>query len=255
MSLSFGRWLPLSSQQRLVADWMHLAQQQPSRTIERPMQLRSLVAARQAAWPRPGWCAIFVKGYALLAARRPLLRQLYRPFPWSHLYQHPENVASVAVARDIEGEEGVLLATLRSPENLGLMEIDRELRRCQEQPLAGVASFQWQLWLARLPQPLRRLLLHLAQHGPGRHSAHHVGTFGVSSLGGHGAADLGGPSLWPTMLTYGIIAADGTVDARLTYDARVGSAAVLARALTDLEAILTGEIVRELGYLEALEAA
>src|SRR5262245_21434804 len=129
MSSSSGRWLSLSPSRRLTCDLIALAQTMPRRTIERRMHLGPLVAAREVAGPPPRWLAIFVKAYAVVAARRPTLRQIYRPYPWSHLYEHPENVASVPIVRD---EYSSLLATLRSPETLGLVEIDQTLRRSQD---------------------------------------------------------------------------------------------------------------------------
>src|SRR5205823_5145208 len=94
MSHSFGHWLPLSLPRRFLNDLIHFAEQVPSRTMERQMDLASVVVARQSAWPRPAWCSIFLKAYAIVAQRRPQLRRLYRPLPWPHLYEHPENVVS-----------------------------------------------------------------------------------------------------------------------------------------------------------------
>jgi hypothetical protein len=238
-----------------MGDLVHFAQQMPSRTIERRMRLASLVAARQACWPRPGWCAIFLKAYALVAARRPTLRQIYRPWPWPHLYEHPQNVASVPIARPFADDEAVFFATLPGPENLGLLEIDTEVHRCQEQPLEAYVAFRRQRWLMQLPGIVRRPLLQLTLHGPGGWVADHLGTFAVNTLGSRGAAEIAGPSLWSTALTYGVLGSDGTLDVRLTYDPRVRDGATTAGVLADLEDVLTAEIVRELGYLQALEAA
>jgi hypothetical protein len=255
MHSSSGRWLPLSSPRQWMGDLVHFGQQIPSRTIERRMRLASLVAARRAAWPRPGWCAVFLKAYALIAARRPTLRQIYRPLPWPHLYQHPQNVASVPIARPFGDEDAVFFAMLHSPENLGLMEIDTEVHRCQEQPLEASAAFRRQRWLMQLPGAVRRPFLQLALHGPGGWIANYLGTFAVNTLGSRGASEISGPSLWSTSLTYGVLGDDGTFDVRLTYDPRVRDAAMMAAALTDLEDVLSAEIIRELGYLQALEAA
>jgi hypothetical protein len=71
---------------------------------------------------------------------------------------------------------------------------------------------------------------------------------------------LGASSLHPlspltTALNYGVIGADGGVDVRLIYDHRVMDGATVARALQDLERVLNCEIVAELRYLRAVEAA
>ena len=38
--------------------------------------------------PRPSWCAIFTKAYAVVAARYPELRRAYLKFPFPRLYEH-----------------------------------------------------------------------------------------------------------------------------------------------------------------------
>ena len=43
-------------------------------TIDRRMKLAALVAARRACLPRPSWSAIFIKAFAIIAARTPELR-------------------------------------------------------------------------------------------------------------------------------------------------------------------------------------
>jgi hypothetical protein len=255
MSQSSSRWLALSLPRRFMGELLHFAQRMPSRTIQRKMRLAKLVAARQAAWPRPGWCAIFLKAYALVADRRPHLRHLYRPFPWPHLYQHPDNVASIAITREYGDDEAVFFARLASPEKLGLLEIDRELKNFKDHRIDTVAPFRSMLRLAGLPQPLRRLAMWLAFHGPGRHHAEHLGTFGVNVVSSLGASSVEMLSPWTTALSYDVFAAEGTVDVRVTYDLRVRDAATIARVLADLEEVLTSEIVNELGYLQALEAA
>jgi pyruvate/2-oxoglutarate dehydrogenase complex dihydrolipoamide acyltransferase (E2) component len=45
------------------------------------------------------------------------------------------------------------------------------------------------------------------------------------------------------------------VDVRLTYDHRVLDGGTVARALADLERYLTHELLAELRYLEAVDAA
>src|SRR5262245_10609106 len=129
MSQANGRWLSLSLQRRFMVDLIHEAAKVPSQTMERQMDLSRLVTARQAAWPCPAWCAIFVKAYAIVAKRRPQLRWIYRPLPWPHLYEHTENIASIAIARQYEDYDAVFFARLGCPEKLGLVEIDRALRR------------------------------------------------------------------------------------------------------------------------------
>jgi len=81
------------------------------------------------------------------------------------------------------------------------------------------------------------------------------GTFGVSVYSGLGAESLHPLSPLTTTLNYGVIAEDGTVDVRIIYDHRVLDGGTVARALEHLERILQCEILAELRYLEALDAA
>jgi hypothetical protein len=250
-----GQWLPLSLPRRFIGDLISIAGNLPNRTMEGRIDLSRVIAARQSAWPRPGWCAIFVKAYGIVAARRPQLRQIYRPLPWPHLYEHPENVASIAIARDYQDEEAVFFARLACPENLGLLEIDRAVRDFKERPIESIPEFRRQLRLARLPLPLRRIVMWLGFNGPGRHLADQLGTVGVNAITSQGAWEVDPLSPWTMALSYGVLAADGTIDVRLTYDPRARDAIAVARALTDLEDVLQGEIVNELGYMKSLEAA
>jgi len=250
-----GRTLPLSLPRRFIGDLVHFAHRVPTVPVERHMNLAAVVAARQAASPRPGWCALFTKAYGFVAAAHPELRRAYLAFPRPRLYEHPVNVASVAVERRLGDEDAVLFAHVNSPEKLGLRQLDAQLRRFKEQPVEQVGSFRRALKISRLPRPLRRLVWRVGLHTWGRKRAHYLGTFGVSVYAGLGAASLHPLSPLTTTLNYGVIAADGTVDVRLIYDHRVMDGATVARALADLERVLTCEILAELRYLRPADAA
>lgn len=234
---------------RFVCDLVHFAHQVPTVPVERPLRLASVVAARSASSPRPSWCAVFTKAYALVAAETPELRRAYLSFPRPHLYEHPINVASIAVERTVVGESAVLFAPVRDPEAMSLVDLDRELRRIKQAPVESVASFKRALRLSALPRPLRRAAWWLGLNAWGRKRAHYMGTFGVSVYSGLGAASLHPLSPLTTTLNYGAIAADGGVDARIIYDHRVLDGATIARALAQLEARLCGVIRDELRSL------
>jgi hypothetical protein len=250
-----GRKLPLSLPRRLICDVVHFARQVPSVPVERRMQLAALVAARQKASPRPSWCAIFTKAYALAAAAWPQLRRAYLSFPTPHLYEHPVHISSVAVERELHGEEAVFFTHLKSPEKLGLAEVEAHLRRFKEEPLERLTMVRRALTLARLPAPLRRFAWWFGLNVWGRKRAHYFGTYSVSVYSGLGAASLHPLSPLTTTLNYGVIAPDGSVDVRIIYDHRVLDGATVARVLRDLERVLTCEIVNELGYFQKIEAA
>jgi hypothetical protein len=215
------------------------------------MNLAALVKARGEAEPRPSWCAIFTKGFGMVAGARPEMRRAYLSFPWPHLYEHPLNIASIAIERLVGDEEGVLFAPVRSPENASLVDLDTVLRRLKEEPLETIAAFRRVIRLTRLPRPVRRLAWWLALNVFGRKRAHYMGTFGVTVYAGLGAASLHPLSPLTVTLNYGVFEPDGTVDVRLTYDHRVLDGAMVARALEHLEGVLQGELLAEVQALRA----
>ena len=110
MSQPAGRNIALSLPRRFICDLVHFARQVPSVPVQRRMNLAPVVAARQLAEPRPSWCTIFTKAYGYVAAAIPELRRAYLSFPFPHLYEHPINVASIAVERRLGDEEAVFFA-------------------------------------------------------------------------------------------------------------------------------------------------
>jgi hypothetical protein len=250
-----GRNLRLSLPRRFVCDLIHFARKVPSVPVQRRMNLAPLIEVRQAAQPRPSWCAIFAKAYGFVAATRPELRRAYLAFPRPHLYEHPVNVASVAVERRYGDEDAVFFGHLRSPENQGLLELDAHLRRLKEEPLENFGLFRRVLRTSRLPRPLRRALWWFGLNVSGCKRAKHLGTFGISVYSGLGAASLHPLSPLTTTLNYGVIEPDGSVDVRLIYDHRVLDGRTIARALQDLEHVLNNQILVEMRYFQALPAA
>lgn len=249
-----GHKVPLSPLRRFVCDLLHASADIPTVGLERRLRLAPLVEAREAAAPRPSWCAIFAKAYACVAAARPELRRIYMRYPWPHLYEHPISVTSVAVEREVDGEAGLFFAHLRAPDTQGLTKLDTALKRLKEAPVADVSMYRRILRVSRLPRPLRRLLWCAAVHLSGRRRARLFGTFGISPLGGMGCSTMSMYSPLTTTLTYGPIEPDGSVVVRVMLDHRALDGGPVARALDHLERVLNGQIVAELGYLRSPEA-
>ncbi len=250
-----GRTLPLSLPRRFICDLLHFARRVPTVPVQRRMDLSEVAAARNAAAPRPSWCAVFTRAYAAVAARRPELRRSYLAFPFPRLYEHAANVATIAVERQVGDENAVLFAHLNNPEKRSLTELDALIRRFKEAPLGRITPFRRALRRSRLPRPVRRLLWWCGLNVWGRKRAQYLGTFGVSSYGGLGAASLHPLSVTTTTLNYGVIGPDGAAEVRLTYDHRVLDGTAVARALADLERVLRHDIAAELRYLRSLDAA
>jgi len=255
MEQARGFNIPLSLPRRFICDLLHFAQRVPSIPVQRRMHLADLVAARAVAEPRPSWCGIFTKAYALVADANPVLRRAYLSFPWPHLYQHPTNVATIAIERRFHDEDAVFFIHLSHPEKRALVDIDAKLRRYKELPLEDVGAFRRALRTTKLPLPIRRFLWWFALNVSGVKRAHFFGTSGITVYAGLGASSLHPLSLVTTTLNYGVIDPDGDVDVRLVYDHRVLDGATVARALGDLERVLHHEILEELRCMRALNAA
>jgi hypothetical protein len=255
MARATGRTVPLSVPRRFIADLMHAAARVPSVPMERRMPLGPLVAARAAAEPRVGWCTLFTKAFALVAARHAELRRAYMTLPVARLFEHTQSVAAVAVERDFDGEKCVLFGHIRAPEEWPLTRIDERLRFFKEAPFKRVRSFRRALRFTRWPQPLRRLAWWYGLNASGPARAKYLGTFGVSTTAGEGASQL---YLWTpltTALFYSPLAADGSLDVRLTFDHRVLDGCTAARVLGELERTLLGEILDEVRGLQRSQAA
>lgn len=242
----FGRRIGLSLPRRFVCDLLHFSQRIPSVPMERRMELSTVVEARARASSRVSWPAIFLKAYAIVCERRPELRRTFLSLPWGHLYEHPQNVAAIAVERIYDGEEGLFFLKLSRPERLPLTNIDELIRAHKHADIRKVKSFRAALWLSSLPLPIRRWLWWLGLEADGRCKAYHFGTFGVSAAASLGAAGLHILSPLATTLNYGRFESDGKVEVRITYDHRVVDGGSIARALVDLEKVLCTDIGQEL---------
>ncbi len=242
MGEPYGRKLPLSLPRRLIGDMMHFAQQIPSVPVQRHMNLAPLVAARRQVDPRPSWCALFTKAYAMVAQHRPPLRRAYLSFPWPHLYEHPVSIASIAVERRVADEDAVLFAQLRGADQHTPEQLDSFIKDCKERPVESIGTFRRALTISRLPRVLRRFIWWLGLNSSGYKRARNLGTFGVSVYSGLGAEGLHPLSPLTTTLNYGVIRDDGSVDVRVIYDHRVLDGATVARALEELEHVLNEDL-------------
>lgn len=241
-----GRYENLSLPRRFIGDLLHFAQRVPSVPMERRMDLAELVTARRQWSQRPSWCAIFLKAYSIVAARRAELRRSYISFPWGQIYEHPINVASFSLERKYGNEDAVFFSRIARPESLSLELLDAIVRAHKDADVETVDSYRRALRVSRLPTMLRRLLWWYGLEVDGRARAHFFGTFGISVVASFGAAGLHLLSPLTTTLNYGLFDPDGQIDVRLAYDHRVLDGATVARAMVALEDVLRGEILEEL---------
>lgn len=246
MGKAVGRSLPVSPFRRVVTDLMQFSSHVPSVTAERRMDLRPLIAARQACTPRPGWCVLFSKAYALLGREYPELRRSYLKFPRPRLYEHPHNIVALNVERQYRGENIVLYCLIRGPENRSVAEMEARVRAHKEAPLETLRSFQRTIAISRIPWPLRPWFWWASLNVFGRRRCHNFGTFGISSIAAQGAGLTHLIPVLTTTLHYGLFDERGQLDVRLSWDHRVMDGATVGRVLTDLESMLNRDMVREL---------
>jgi hypothetical protein len=243
--MSRRRRVPRS--RRLVCDLLHFARQVPLFPLERSFGLAELAELRESAPCRISWPVLFLKAYGLVAMEYAQLRQAYLSWPWPHLYEHPHNVAMLAVNRaDPEGDR-LYWGRLIQPEECTLIELQAKLEHYKNGPTGSV--FRTQRRLSRVPTPLRRLGWWLTLNLSGSARARRLGTFGLSTLASNGAVNRYHPTCLTTSLTYGPMDPSGQMLVTLLYDHRIADGNCIAGALADLEAILRGPIAGELKRL------
>src|SRR5438132_156065 len=142
MSEPTGKSYAVSYFRRLVTDLLQFAAAVPSATIERRMDLSRLVAAREACTPSPTWSAIVIKAYAVVAARMPELRTSYLKFPWPRFYEHPINIATLNVDRQLAKERVIVQVHIPSPETHTLQDLDAFVREYQDQPIENIPAYR-----------------------------------------------------------------------------------------------------------------
>jgi len=235
----------ISIPRRLVADLMHASFRVPFVSLARPLNIRGLLEARAQVAQPPGWAAIFVKAFALVAKDEPVLRTLYVKWPWPSFYELPRSVAMVAIARVEDGQDCVLPQKVTAPDEMPLSDVDALIRHAKQAPIEQVPAFRKILRTTRLPWPLRRLFWSIGLNF-GRQRANYFGSFGVTSVAAYGAGELHALSPGPFVLSYGVQASDQTVDVVIRWDHRITDAAFIAKALSRLEQVLNSEISDEL---------
>jgi len=224
---------------------MHASIRVPFVSLTRPLNVRPLLEARALAAQPPGWAAIFVKAFSLVAKDQPELRTLYAKWPWPSFYELPKNIAMVAIARVEDGQDCVLPQKVPSADELTLAEVDAQIRHAKDAPVDAVPAFRKILRVTRLPLPLRRLFWSVGLNF-GRQRANWFGNFGVTSVAAYGAGELHALSPGPFILSYGVEKPDQTIDVVIRWDHRITDAALIAKTLTRLEQALNGEISAEL---------
>lgn len=247
-----GHRMPLPLPRRWIADLLHASRRVPTVAVERVMHLADVAAARRRLPHPPAWVLLFTKAYALVAARRPDLRRAYLPFPYPHLFQADESVATLAVEREYRGEPAVFFGNIRHPDQQSLRQLAQHLHRWRTHPIDQIRTFDRLIRYSRFPLPVRRAAWWYAANVSKRWRLRAFGTFGVSVTAGDGASALNLISPLSTSLNYGVFTADYTLPVRVHFDHRVLDGAPVARALAELEEVMNTAIVDELRQMDDL---
>lgn len=245
-----GKIRRISVPRRLIGDMMWASTGVPFVSLKRKFDIRTLLEARDAVARPPGWAAIFVKAFGLVAKEQPVLRTLFTPWPWPHYYELPRSIGMVAIARVHNGEDCVLPQKVALEEHpQALTEIDQLIRLARDAPVDEIGAFRKMLRAAAAPMPLRRLIWAFGLCVL-RQRANYFGSFGVTSVAAYGGGELTALSPGPYILSYGTVAPDQTIDVLIRWDHRVTDGAPIAKALTRLEQVLNTEIAAELRSLQ-----
>jgi hypothetical protein len=196
-----------------------------------------------------------MKAYALVAVEHAPLRRAMLTWPWPRLYEHPQNLCSLAVERLVDDEYGVFVGVFRAPEAQSIGQIQRSVETYKNDPIEAIGYFRQAMRVSRLPWPLRRFLWRLTLNGSGVKRSKRFGTFGLTTYGSLGAEQHHPISPLTTTLTFGPIADSGDVCVKIIYDHRVLDGAYVARRLHDLEAALHGPVLEELLLREVYDSA
>ena len=240
-----GKVRNVSLPRRLIIDLMHASRGVPFVSLSRALNVRPLLDARGGAAQRPGWAAIFVKAFALVARDEPILRTVYAKWPWPSFYELPRSVAMVAIARVEDGEDCVLPERIAEPDSLPLAEVHALIRHAKQAPIDEVPMFRKIMMVTRLPLPLRRLIWMIGLNF-GRQRGNFFGSFTVTGVAAYGGGELHALSPGPFILSFGVVEPDNSINVVIRWDHRVTDAALIAKAMTRLEQVLNTEISAEL---------
>jgi hypothetical protein len=235
----------ISMPRRFVVDLMRASMCVPFVSLARPLNVRQLIEARTLAAKPPGWAAIFVKAFALVARDEPVLRTLYGKWPRPHFFELPRSIAMVAIARIEDGQHCILPEKVPAADTSPLTEIDAQIRHAKNAPIEEIPAFRKILMATRLPLPLRRLGWMVGLSLPRLH-ANSFGSFAVTSVAAYGPGELHALSPGPFILSYGVVEPDHTIGVVIRWDHRITDAALIAKVLTRLEQVLNTEIAAEL---------
>ena len=250
MTSQQGTYRTLSPARRWMCDLVALSQSIPIAALEHRLNLQPIIAAREALTsPRPGWIALFLKAFAIVARNRPSLRQSYFNFPWPRIYEHPISIAAITVEREWRDEPAVFFDILPQPDTMGLMDLQRHLHSLKTEPVESIHTFCRLIRGNILPLPLRRLLWRWLYSFSGPRRATYIGTYAINGGTRFPIRPVTTTGALGTTIYFGMFHPDGTTDVCLTFDHRVMDGGEVVRTLCEIEQVLNTELTAELHAL------
>jgi hypothetical protein len=239
-----GKIKAVSLARKFVIDLMHASV--PLVVVKRTLKIERLVDARaRLTARRPGWAPIIAKAFCIVAREEPRLRTFYLKWPWPHFYELPRSVAMAGIIRDSFDTDVPLVLKLGAADEYPLAELEDVLQRGKSGPLAEVPSINRILRITQLPWLLRRLIWAFTLN-IGRQRANHFGTFAITSVATLGSETVVANSPGPSVMTYGMLRPDHTMEVLFHWDHRIFDGVLAARAMQRLEDVMNGEIADEL---------
>ena len=243
------RRLAIPRSRRLVIDLLRLSRSVPTTPHDRLIDLSVVAAARERATPRISWSILFIKAFAIVAAKYPPLRQIYMPWPWPHLYQHPHSTATIVTHREVDGEPWLFWSRFPRSDELPLDRLQWYLGRCQTEPVEVMFERQWRL--SAFPSWIRRIAWWWTLNVSGKTRVQRCGTFFLTTIGSRGAEISHPPGFLTSGLTFGPFDERGRSRVTLAYDHRLLDGRMVADILADLDETLNGVIAEELAEMSA----
>ena len=241
-----GRML-IPRSRRLAIDVLHFHRTIEACAHDRQFDLAHVASLRTRLPHRISWSLLFIKAFAIVAARRSVLRQSYQSWPWPHIYQHSDNVAMMATHRIHNDEPWVLLSRFERPEQVPLPALQTKLDRYLTEPVPLIFRQQWQL--SALPTLLRRILWWWNLNITLSAKAHRSGTYFLTTLAGKGVEIQDPPGYLTSNLTFGPLDDHHRCRVTMLYDHRLMDGSLVADCLIEMESVLNGAIADELKTL------
>lgn len=223
-------------------------------TFARDFDLSELAELRKKVRPKISWNVLYMKAYAIIARRNPLLRQCYVGFPWPYAYQHKYNVCLLTMSREYQGEERLLFARFNRPAKNSLLKLQKRYDKLRRAPVEEIKQFRHQIRFARAPAMVRRLVWWLMLNVFPQKRMSHFGTFGMTLSGYKDAYanQLLGPNT--TILGVDVLPKKGISRFLLTFDHQILDGVPVVKVMEELYKTLNTQIAQELRSMLVTQA-